>query len=73
MTHTLTLTDEQLIELESALKLSVCYLNKMKHWKEGKIDLQVEGCDPPRVMCDDEIMNEMTSIMNWQVTLAELV
>ena len=73
MNHTLTLTDEQLIELESALKLSVCYLNKMKQWKQGKIELAVEGCDPPRVLGDDEIMNEMVSIVNWQVTLAELV
>jgi hypothetical protein len=30
----------------------------MRQWKEGKINLAVEGCDPPYMMSDEELERE---------------
>ena len=60
-----TISENDAYELVDALKHAHNYLNKMRQWKQGKIDLAVPGCDPPRMMSDDELMNET-------VTVAEL-
>ena len=56
------LTEDQLYDLASTLRHANNYLNKMKQWKEGKIDLTVPGCDPPRMMSDDELANEYATV-----------
>ena len=66
------LTEDQVYELETLLKHSQNYLNKMKQWKEGKIDLTVPGCDPPRVMSDDEVNNDKNLVSEWLMALDEL-
>lgn len=58
----MTFTDEQLYELSSTLRHANNYLNKMKQWKQGKIDLTVPGCDAPRMMSDDELSNEYATV-----------
>ena len=52
------MTDDQLYDLSAALRYSQSYLRKMSQWKNGKIDLTVEGCDPPYMMGDDELKRE---------------
>jgi hypothetical protein len=52
------MNEDQLYDLASTLRHANNYLNKMRQWKQGKIDLTVPGCDPPRMMSDDELANE---------------
>ncbi len=58
MTKTVTITDDQLWEIDNALRLAQAYLRKVRQWKEGKIELAVEGCDPPYRPSDDELKEE---------------
>ena len=66
------LSEDQVYELETLVKHAHNYLNKMKQWKDGKIDLTVPGCDPPRMMSDDELHNDLQLVKEWLVTLSEL-
>ena len=66
------LSEDQVYELETLVKHAHNYLNKMRQWKEGKIDLTVPGCDPPRMMSDDELHNDLELVKEWLVTLSEL-
>ena len=52
------MTEDQLYDLYHCLKYSTQYLRKMKQWKEGKIDLTVEGTNPPYMMSDEELERE---------------
>ena len=58
------MTETQLYDLSDSLKYAMQYLRKMKQWKEGKINLAVEGCDPPYMMNDDELDCEDKKVMD---------
>ena len=58
------MTEEQLYDLSDSLKYAMQYLRKMKQWKEGKINMVVEDCDPPRMMGDDELDREDKKVMD---------
>ena len=53
-----TFNDDQLYDLYQSLKYATQYLRKMEQWKEGKIDMAVEGCDRPYMMSDEELTRE---------------
>ena len=68
------MTETQLYDLSDSLKYAMQYLRKMKQWKEGKINLAVKGCDPPRMMDDDELDREdkkITDLLNYVDGLLE--
>ena len=58
------MSEDQLYDLASSLRHANNYLNKMRQWKQGKIDLTVPGCDAPRMMSDDELANEYSTVTN---------
>ena len=58
------MTETQLYDLSDSLKYAMQYLRKMKQWKEGKINMAVEGCEPPRMMDDDELDREDKKVMD---------
>ena len=60
-------------ELIDALKHATNYLNKMKQWKQGKIDLAVPDCDPPRMMSDDELANETATVADLHEMLNDML
>ena len=60
-------------ELIDACKHATNYLNKMKQWKQGKIDLAVPGCDPPRMMSDDELANETATVADLHQMLDSML
>ena len=62
MTKKITITDDQLYEIDNAIRYAQAYLRKIRQWKEGKIELAVEGCDSPYCPDDDELKSEMTRI-----------
>ena len=43
LTKTITITEDQLWEIDRAARYAQCYLRKLRQWKEGKIELAVEG------------------------------
>lgn len=45
-------------DMATAAQYAMQYLRKMRQWKEGKIDLAVPGCDPPRMMSDEELAEQ---------------
>ncbi len=68
-----TISETDAYELFNALKHANNYLNKMKQWKQGKIDLAVPGCDPPRMMSDDELLNETVAVADLHQMLDDLL
>ena len=58
MDNSITITEDQLWEIDNALRLAQAYLRKVRQWKEGKIELAVEGCDPPYCPDDEELKSE---------------
>ena len=56
------MTEDQLYDLSAALRHAQSYLRKMKQWKDGKIDLTVEGCDAPYMMGDEELLSEQERV-----------
>ena len=60
-------------ELIDVCKHATNYLNKMKQWKQGKIDLAVPGCDPPRMMSDDELTNETATVADLHQMLDSML
>ena len=58
MDNSITITEDQLWEIDNALRLAQAYLRKVRQWKEGKIELAVEGCDPPYCPSDEELKSE---------------
>ena len=73
MNTTYTITEDQAYDLSRSLRHAHNYLNKMRQWKAGKIELAVPGCDPPRVMSDDELANEYAIIADLMTYLDELI
>ena len=53
------LSEDQLYAIGIASRQSICYLRKLRQWREGKIDLTIEGYDPPYMPSMDEIKEEM--------------
>lgn len=49
---------DKVYEMATAAQYAMQYLRKMRQWKEGKIDLAVPGCDPPRMMSDEELAEQ---------------
>ena len=68
-----TITETDAYDLVDALKHATNYLNKMKQWKQGKIDLAVPGCDPPRMMSDDELTNETATVADLHQMLDSML
>lgn len=64
MTKNITITEDQLYEIDNAIRYAQAYLRKIRQWKEGKIELAVEGCDSPYCPDDDELKSEMTRIQS---------
>ena len=54
---------QDLLDLEQAFE----------QWKEGKIDLAVPGCDPPRMMSDDELINETATVADLHQMLDNML
>jgi hypothetical protein len=52
------MTDDQLYDMAAAARYAQAYLRKMRQWKDGKIDLAVEGHEPPYMMGEDELSQE---------------
>ena len=70
---TFTISESDVYDLIDALQHSYNYLNKMRQWKEGKIDLAVPGCDPPRMMSDDELINETATVADLHQMLDDML
>ena len=62
MTKTITITEDQLWEIDRAARYAQAYLRKLRQWKEGKIELAVEGCDPPYCPDNEELEAETKRI-----------
>jgi hypothetical protein len=56
------MTDNQLYDMAAAARYAQAYLRKMRQWKDGKIDLAVEGCEPPYMMKEEELSTEETRV-----------
>ena len=56
------MTDDQLYDVATAARYAQAYLRKMRQWKDGKVELAVEGCDPPYMMEDEELEREEAAV-----------
>jgi hypothetical protein len=72
MTKTITITEDQLWEIDVAVRYAQCYLRKLRQWKEGKIELAVEGCDPPHCPDDDVLKDEMDRMITLKNEMDDL-
>ena len=52
------MNQDKYYDMATAAQYAMQYLRKMRQWKEGKINLAVEGCDPPRMMSDEELAEQ---------------
>lgn len=68
-----TISESDAHDLVDALKHAYNYLNKMRQWKQGKIDLAVPGCDAPRMMSDDELINETATVADLHQMLDDML
>jgi hypothetical protein len=59
------MNDNQLYMAAKAARYAQAYLRKLKQWKDGKIELTVEGCDPPYCPSIDELEAEMADISQF--------
>ena len=62
MVQTVTITIDQLMEIDIAARYAQAYLRKIRQWKDGKIELAIEGQDPPYCPDDEELMEEIKRI-----------
>ena len=67
------ISENDAYELIDVCKHATNYLNKMRQWKQGKIDLAVPGCDAPRMMSDDELLNETVAVAELHQMLDDML
>ena len=72
MTKTITITEDQLWEIDVAVRYAQAYLRKVRQWKDGKIELAVEGADPPYCPDDDELKSEVDRILKLKDEMDDL-
>lgn len=53
------MNENQIYSASVASRYAICYLRKLRQWREGKIDLSIEGCDPPYMPTLEEIEEDM--------------